>query len=358
MDMKQVYQVVDYLILCYGLRLTPCNGYQRKLSFIITLVIYICYAFDFIVHVVQVGKPFAYARDMSVIIFPFMSFLWLAFRLSKIQKLWTDINILLTEKDKLIIRNFTFAIVIVYTLNAIMMISLDVFSYYVYDKWQDWLPEFIPWKVESVQFHHKAFIVFQCTFFYALHSKQWVIVMMGIYCITLVAWSLADRSLVTMATRIGQLDASAIKELASRKHQIIELGIEFNSLFSIIPLLLFMSAFIESTELLLTLLGKSRCDLYEVLRFFINLFVMLLGVTIMSKVQNDRSAQNEAFLRDSSFKMSAIDGDYIKYRLSIAFSTFIQLDAILFRLSQSVVLEFASSLLTFTVMFYQLDSSN
>ncbi|KAI1297259.1 hypothetical protein HDE_04645 [Halotydeus destructor] len=211
--------------------------------------------------------------------------------------------------------------------------------------------------IEDVQYHHwlivSAIRIYTATFYHQL----------TLFTVTLYSWTLMSLEMADYQFQlIGEINekftTKQCNELIQRKQYSNDLKIRFNRMFAIFPLIWFASCFVESSGLLLQLSSKGLTwyNSARLVHYSINFVLITSALCIAIKIQDGDSDTDDRVIQKSWLTLRSVDAD-CKLGFRDAFRKQIPLSAILFNLEKPLVMSFVSSLVSFTVMFIQLNEN-
>ncbi|KAI1290188.1 hypothetical protein HDE_08968 [Halotydeus destructor] len=189
---------------------------------------------------------------------------------------------------------------------------------------------------------------------YCLTGKHWVIIMSSLYCVVLASWSATNQHFMASAMLAGRLSDEQCITLMRKRQQFNNLKRRINQHFAWFPFLFFASLFIESAGVIMHVRKRIDFSNTEKLVVLSNNLVFTMVTLIVAITVHERDSDADRIYLAGTWKHLALVKDSnVRRSFRKAFSEEIPFTAILFVMNQTVLLEFLSSLISFTVMLIQ-----
>ncbi|KAI1300265.1 hypothetical protein HDE_03446 [Halotydeus destructor] len=356
MDVETVYGLVEKLHVLFGVSIF---GNYKKLSYAIRFIIWTLALYTAILNVqhheeVPLVQCF---RSWSMIILPLVNQVLLIIKSPKIRCLLTALEDLSSDSQGKRLRKYSLIPVIVYVVVFVFLSSIDVYWYTLSPDMEEDINSFIPWQIDTLEWHHTLIVVITYTIFNSMFLRQWITLVVTIYCITLISWSLANADLMTYGISLHKMNTDQCARLIRQKRNLLRLKKTFNRDFGIFPLLIFSALFLESSGLILLLRehGIDSDNLGRISSYLTNALLVILLLKVVTYVQEQEVEYNDNLLELWWIKTSSINDSRLISAFKDTFEISHPLTAILFVLHEPILLCFTSSLIGFTVMFIQLN---
>ncbi|KAI1292485.1 hypothetical protein HDE_06925 [Halotydeus destructor] len=288
-------------------------------------------------------------RGFSVECFPLVAFTIMSLRSSKITDLMTAMSTLISPENGRTINKYVRAWLVFYLLCTTFYI-LGIQS--MHENWNS----FVAFRVvdkEDIKYYHWLIAVVGCSVECFL-LDSWISITASIYLVILSMWSMADVNLSKHVLRATTLSRNEALYYCKCKKYSQQLKKQFESMFAIFPLLYFASIFTQSTGLIVSLSqDKYNIGLVKLAFSSINVAVALFLVIVVNRIESEEKERNQLIV-DRSWDQICDKDFRVGLRLQEAFSQRTPLTAIFFELNLKVILSFAGSIISFTIMLLQL----
>ncbi|KAI1278419.1 hypothetical protein HDE_14393 [Halotydeus destructor] len=291
----------------------------------------------------------------SQIVSPVAIHVLLTYKISQVRQLMEAIVNMMTQKQRRQFKKLTVNCIVAYAISVGVSCAIEVAECLELIREASVDQMFVE-HVATVQFYHLIYIAItvlnQCFF-----GKQTLILVGCIYSSVLYAWSMANTRLLKQVVTNEPLKIEQVVSSIRAKQTIQGLKDQFESLFSIFPLLILSRVFVESSGLIIagSYLGFAKPSSWSRFTSFIaDLLSALFVIRIAIDVQETETRWKSRALRDWDMQLSLVENPRLVKKFCQTFKVVTQLTAILFPLDKSIYLGFASSLVSFTIMFVQL----
>ncbi|KAI1285696.1 hypothetical protein HDE_11621 [Halotydeus destructor] len=276
---------------------------------------------------------------------------------TKINHMLTEFVRMMTIEQNLKIKKYSLYILIGYV--AALGLAYNSFTAQSYSSQE--AKSGIAWSYEDFRWYHLLLVILTRNVNQVLFSTQWIYMGLSSYCITLLCWSFANSQLNRAVIKLGNLNDGHCSKLVQMKQHMNHLKERFNEVFGIVPLVCLGSLFVESTGVILLIsyegFGDERNWLLVGL-YTLNTVLCLINLVIVRKVQRQEQEEHGQVFKNWWHNSVEIKNGELKYTFKKVFGPTVPLSAILFKLDETIILGYAGSLITFTVMFIQLQGCN
>ncbi|KAI1278490.1 hypothetical protein HDE_14394 [Halotydeus destructor] len=292
---------------------------------------------------------------LTEIVSPVASHIFLTCKMSQVRQLMDEIVNMMTHKQRRQLKKLTVNCLTAYAISVGVLCTIEALKCLEMIREASVDQMFIG-HVATAHFYHGIYIAItelnQCFF-----GKQTLILVGCIYSSVLYAWSMANTRLMKQIVTNEPLKIEQVVSSIRAKQRIQDLKERFESLFSIFPLLILSRVFVESSGLIIagSYLGFAKPSSWSLVASYIaDLLSALLVIKIATDVQGTETKWKSRVFRDWDIQLSLVENPRLVKKFCNTFKVATQLTAILFPLDKSVYLGFASSLVSFTIMFVQL----
>ncbi|KAI1307702.1 hypothetical protein HDE_00631 [Halotydeus destructor] len=351
MEIKEVFHWLDSSLFFYGSKLWSGSWKTKTVEYVIRVVIYFHVAVELysVCDELNIAEG---ARQSSMNLPPMIVQILLITKRSTIVCLLDQLGPHLSIENKLKIRAASKKYVAGYLFLSLILV---------------WHVVLISEGYESIIVDAKVPIgrglyplnIILATFvfiFRVFWKHHWVLISTSIYCLVLETWSMANNSLLLQA-QSTQVDLDDLISLIEKKQNINDLKDRFNQAFQIFPCMFLGSMFLESTGLLLTIQKTGLHEGWMKLSIYgINIALSCYLIIFTEHVQGNEKKTNQLIVRHCWPQLQHHQPNLVAH-FKDTFKHSVRLSAIFFELNYAVILAFIHGLISFTVMFYQLLSS-
>ncbi|KAI1300225.1 hypothetical protein HDE_03581 [Halotydeus destructor] len=194
-----------------------------------------------------------------------------------------------------------------------------------------------------------------------LYDHQWPLIGFGVYCFVIWCWSVANDRLTEEAILSGPLNDDQCLTLMRRKRSLNDLKHDINRNMGFVPLLVMGCLLLRSTGIIFVLLRhglKGVSGLLILVLYLIHTSLALLAIGLVCSLRARGQKKSKQLLIDWWKNSIAVQNAELGRSFRHEFNEMIPFSAILFDFDEKLVLGFVASLITFAVMFVQLNDTN
>ncbi|KAI1295530.1 hypothetical protein HDE_05521 [Halotydeus destructor] len=209
-------------------------------------------------------------------------------------------------------------------------------------------------KASDMKWYHNVLDGFQ--YAHIPLKKQWFLVSVMIYIVNLFQWSMAETVFNTELAR--KQDVKHISAIIKSKHRLNNVKRHFNEVLSPFPLIWLTSLFLQSSGLLLYLTEPDKNDFYRLFVYAVEAIWVVAVLSLVILMENRSKESTRKMLEELDlFNRPVGDSNGLQdwIRLRECMTENVEFHAMLFNLDRSLILGFIGSLITFSVMFVQLN---
>ncbi|KAI1295859.1 hypothetical protein HDE_05267 [Halotydeus destructor] len=213
--------------------------------------------------------------------------------------------------------------------------------------------------VESLPWYHKVFYLYLDIIHRPLFEQHWIQVSVILYSVYMLAIYFAETSLIVEPHKMA--DKGYLRKTAAQKMTLMELNGRLNRHLSWLPLLWFAMIFLQSCGLILHLKQgvTDPNNVRRLIQFSCEMFFAFAGLALAIKVTSGLRLHTKANMAKLVFAEDDSCGQHCSHlKFMHTLNQNGDFDGVLFTLDRPLVLGFAGSLITFTVMFIQFNQSS
>ncbi|KAI1294171.1 hypothetical protein HDE_06135 [Halotydeus destructor] len=342
MDAGSTFAAIDLLLMLNGGKIFITHHLQSILNYSFRCFV-LCSMTLVLIKMVSEQrnmKTVAWIRTFSDLPIPLIVYTFLIWRSTSIRQLLEDILQSATLKTKYVLRRYS---VICFTIHIIFMTidaTMKIHWYCNLDR-----------KHLANPVDHATILA--VVFLDIVLMRRSYFIAASIYAIALQAWYLSLKDNLMTKSILTSLDDPACQCLLSMKNRFDGLKKRFNDRFAIFLLLLFSAMFLESSGLLIVLrFEELTTNVSRLALHALRLLQLVAVMTLIIKVQAQELKLYKQLIHNWRSRLVEVSRD-TREILQETFTPSEPLDAILFTIDKSLVLNFGASLMSFTVMVIQ-----
>ncbi|KAI1292483.1 hypothetical protein HDE_06929 [Halotydeus destructor] len=353
MEDIQVCAQLRYFLSIYGVTASTNRPLAKGFSYFINLVTCVYGLYGVYWNVTSNRKMYDLAmwRGISMELSPISVQVILNLLSSNICRIVYSMTRLVSVKDVSRIKRYIVTAVAFYFLSAISNLLIGAYAYETFTcyisnyRLNTTVPiEWYDWVLFSPSVVYDFFI-----------RREWILFTSSLYLIILKMWSMADTRLAEYVTKTRTISRKEAIYFIKAKQHLNGLKEEFQSKLGILPLLNFFSIFFESAGLIVSMTHKNP-EYHRIWFYCVKVFLTFFLVIAVDSEQRKEKKRIGMVVIKSWEQLG--DKDFkVGLRLRDTFSQFTPLTAIFFEIDVTLVLSFVGTLVSFTVMLLQLQSS-
>ncbi|KAI1295865.1 hypothetical protein HDE_05269 [Halotydeus destructor] len=354
MDVSFVLSSLDWYFLLIGTKLIRPRRAHRAIRLIILALTLIYGIYDTALNIrsgILSRSIFKSVRFFTRSVFPCLVQIILAMESDQLKQLLEDMLYDIKKQYVIKLRRICRSSVSIILLCSLVTLIMRIWTFNIGSDERVLKTLFV--EDESILFYHRLIYYYLELIHIPLFEQQWIPVSGILYCIFVMAWYYNELSFTVNESNMA--DSRSRIQLIERKTALNSFKERINAKLSWLPFLWFTLMFLQTSGMILHLkdggVGSINNRRRLVLTIMENASVFVVLMIVIKLESRIAKLSNKNVLQVLA---SDIPSSSHRERLIRLLEGRTEFDGMLFRLNRSLVLGFVGSLITFTVMFLQL----